>query len=264
MDAAHILIHPDVGIEEEQLFYQHTGQFPRRYAESFLEAAKDNEAMEISDMIVNLNYVPIHLKLAVLNYAPCEHTTHNFTNGQTAKFSHLGETPLIAASKRGHFHVVKRLLQEGADVTLRAVIDGEEFTAQEIVRRELGKLRLVISSIWNNQFIPTTEQLISSATEYIKKLLVGQNNLEAIMLMLSPGRYMFREAPYSSSLMVTDRFRGFRDVPNNPVCAISLQDLYHGFAQIPLQSDNRSAFTAGRLMEALRAECRRQGRVFRM
>ena len=88
MNAAHILIHPDVGIEEEQLFYQHTCQFLRRYAESFLEAAKDNKASEMSDMIVNLNYVPVHLKLAVINYAPSEHTTHNFTNGQTAKVRH--------------------------------------------------------------------------------------------------------------------------------------------------------------------------------
>ena len=264
MDAAHILIHREVNMEDEHIYYQHVGQFPHRCAESFLEAATDNEPRELLEIIANLRHVPAHLKQATINYARTETYTYILPCGQHAKYSHLGETPLIAAAKRGHFDIVKILLIEGADVSLRGVIDGEEFTAQEISRRELAKLRLVIAGVWNKNFIPTTETLLGKASEYIKNLLIFQNNLEAIILLFSPSKYVFHEAYYSSALMVEERFRGFRDAPNKPAYLLNLADLYRGFFPIPLQQNNRSAYTAGRLVETLQLECQRQGRVFRM
>ena len=89
------------------------------------------------------------------------------------------QTPLVGAATKGHFVIVKILLQAGADISLRTMYQGEEFDAEGIVKRELAKTRLAICSIWKGSFIPG-DQVNSRLTPYIRMILDYQSNYEAI------------------------------------------------------------------------------------
>ena len=263
MDIAHILIDQEVSQPDEQLYYQHCGHFPHSYAEYFHTAALDNEPGDIVEMLDNLKHVPTHLRMATINYSKMLTYNHVFANGKEIRYSYAGETPFIGAARKGHFVIVKILLQAGADISLRTMYQGEEFDTEGVVKRELAKTRLAIYSIWKGSFIPG-DQVNSRLTPYIRMILDYQSNYEAILMLMAPTKYIWGSSYYSSSLMGDERFKGFRDTPNLPTSSVDLDLLYRGFYQRTLQNTSAIRHTIDTFMDTMKLECQRQGKIFRI
>ena len=264
MNMAHILIDPEVSNNDEQIYYQHCGHFPHDYAEYFLAAALENEPGVLVEMLDNLKHVPANLRRATINYSRMTTYSHSFANGKEIKYGHAGETPLIGAGRKGNFTIVKLLLQAGADVTLKTVIGGEEFDAEGVVKRELMRTRLAISSIWNGSYIPGDDLVNDRVTPYIKMVMRYQCSYEAILMMMAPTRYVWNQSVYSCSLMGHERFRGFRDTPNIPISTMDLDLLYRGFIRTTVTNNPYNRYTVDRYIQTMKEECQRQEKVFRL
>merc|ERR1712129_656341 len=88
-----------------------------------------------------------------------------------------GDTALIAAARAGHVEVVKYLLHEGADPTLKSCPTDDEYeTAEKAAETRLKQLERTIENIKNGTHSVCERDVKKDATLFVEEMLDKLSN----------------------------------------------------------------------------------------
>jgi len=129
-----------------------------------------------------------------------------------------GDTALIAAARAGNVEVVKYLLYEGADPTLKSCPSDDQYeTAQEAAEKREKQFETTLQNIRKGTYHVDENDIQKGANMFVREFLQKLNSIKLVILLLKEAGTFWNSAEYAhASYNSNERAKAFVGNPNLP------------------------------------------------